>query len=144
MSQSSFHIVVIDDDRVNNMLCTSVIKNTTGGLLPLCYTNPVEGLKYFEHEYPYTKLNVPTIVFLDINMPEMSGWEWLHKFEQLPQTIKQHIVIYMLSSSVSRKDIDLASSNTYVTAYIPKPLKKEKVLEILHSHHLVKKDEGKD
>src|ERR1700691_2221875 len=98
MSNSTFHFVVIDDDNVNNMVCTAAIKTATdGAALPVCFTNPIEGLKYMENEYLSKVQNKPTILFLYLAMPEMSGWEWLFKFEQLPQTIKQNVIIYVLS-----------------------------------------------
>lgn len=137
MPNSTFHFVVIDDDNVNNMVCNAAIKTATGGTLPVCFNNPVEGLNYMEHEYLSKTQGVPTILFLNLNMPQMNGWEWLYRFEQLPQTIKQHVNIYILSSSVNPEDFKKANDNIYVNGYIFKPLNKEKVLDILETHHVV-------
>ncbi len=139
MSDSTFHFVVIDDDNVNNMVCKAAIKTATSGVVPVCFTNPIEGLHYMEHEYLKAAENTPTILFLDLNMPEMSGWEWLFKFEQFPQTIKEHVTIYILSSSVNPTDIAKANANIYVNGYIFKPLNKEKVIGVLESHHFTSK-----
>lgn len=139
MPNSTFHFVVIDDDNVNNMVCNAAIKTATNGDLPVCFKNPLEGLHYMEHEYLTKVQNKPTILFLDLNMPEMSGWEWLSKFEQFPQTIKQNVIIYILSSSVNPSDFKKANDNIYVNGYIFKPLNKEKVMGVLESHHLVAK-----
>ncbi len=137
MPNSTFHFVVIDDDNVNNMVCTAAIKTATdGGALPVCFTNPIEGLKYMETEYLSKAQDRPTILFLDLAMPEMSGWDWLFKFEQFPQTIKQNVIIYVLSGSVNRADFDKANANIYVNGYIFKPLNKDKVMSILESHHV--------
>lgn len=140
MPNSTFHFVVIDDDHVNNMVCNAAIKTATSGVTPVCFTNPVEGFNYMEKEFLSVAENVPTILFLDLNMPEMSGWDWLFKFEQLPQTIKQHVLIYILSSSVNSTDIEKANANIYVQGYIFKPLNKNKVIEVIESHHLTKKE----
>src|ERR1700721_1686362 len=110
MSNSTFHFVVIDDDTVSNSVCIAAIKSATDGASTLCFTNPLDGLHYMEREYLANVQNTPTIVFLDLNMPQMNGWEWLYRFEQLPQTIKQYVTIYILSSSVNPKDFEKADA----------------------------------
>ncbi len=140
MPNSTFHFVVVDDDNVNNMVCNAAIKTATNGELPVCFKNPVESLHYMEHEFLNKAQNKPTILFLDLNMPEMNGWEWLSKFEQFPQTIKQNVIIYILSSSVNPTDFKRANENTYVNGYIFKPLNKEKVIGVLETHHITSKN----
>ena len=139
MPNSTFHFIVVDDDNVNNMVCNAAIKTATNGDLPVCFKNPIESLTYVENELLSKAQNVPTILFLDLNMPEMSGWEWLGKFEQFPQTIKQNVIIYVLSSSINPTDFKRANDNAYVNGYIFKPLNKEKVLGVLESHHFISK-----
>jgi CheY-like chemotaxis protein len=139
MIDSTFHFVVIDDDNVNNAVCTAAIKTATDGTTPVCFTSPVEGFRYIEHEYLLEMENVPTILFLDLSMPEMSGWDWLFKFEQLPHIIKRQISVYILTSSISSKDAEKARNNVYVKGYILKPLQKHKVVEVIESHALAMK-----
>ncbi|HTA27776.1 MAG TPA: response regulator, partial [Bacteroidia bacterium] len=93
--------------------------------------NPVEGLKYFENEYISLKKEHPTVLFLDLNMPEMSGWEWLEKYNNFPDNVKEKIAIYILSSSVNPSDIDQAHSNRLVKNYVIKPLTKAKIIELI-------------
>jgi CheY-like chemotaxis protein len=127
----SLHFVVIDDDTINNMVCRAAIKSATGGKTAVCFNKPVDGLHYFENEYQSLDNSPPTILFLDINMPEMNGWEWLEKFSGFQQSIKEKLIIYILSSSVNPTDIDHAHSNYLVKDYIVKPLTKAKVLNLL-------------
>jgi len=140
MTNSTFNFIVIDDDNVNNLVCTAAIRTATNGLTPLCFTNPIDGMDFIEHEYLLKHGETPSILFLDLNMPEMNGWDWLYKFEQLPHTIKKHITVYILSSSVSSKDSEKARANVYVKGYILKPLNKAKVIDVLEVHHLVAKN----
>ncbi|HTA27442.1 MAG TPA: response regulator [Bacteroidia bacterium] len=137
MTDSTYHFVVIDDDNVNNAVCTAAIKTATNGITPVCFSNPVEAFHYIEHEYLIAHENVPTILFLDLGMPEMSGWDWLFKFEQLPHALKKQITIYILTSSISSKDAEKARYNVYVKGYILKPLQKAKVLEVLEANHFI-------
>src|SRR5271163_3671339 len=80
MQDNSIQFVVIDDDSINNMVCKAAIKSATGGKIAVCFNKPAEGLKYFEENYLTANNYHPTILFLDLNMPEMSGWEWLEKY----------------------------------------------------------------
>lgn len=123
----SFRFLIVDDDSVNNMVCKAIIKSVTREKNTVCFNNPLEALKYFETE----KQIHPAILFLDLNMPEMNGWEWLEKYRNFPEFIKEKVTIYILSSSVNPTDIARANSNNLVTDYIVKPLTKAKVMNIL-------------
>jgi len=132
MNENSLDFVVIDDDTINNMVCKAAIKSATGGKQAVCFTNPSEALTYFEKEYVAMHKNKPTLLFLDLNMPEMTGWEWLEKYSNFPASVKEKLVIYILSSSVNPTDIDQAHSNRLVKDYIVKPLTKAKVIDLLN------------
>ncbi len=131
MNQPSFQYVIIDDDTINNMVCKAAIKAATGGTLAVCFNNPAEALKYFEDVYLALKKEHQTVLFLDLNMPEMTGWEWLEKFNDFPDKLKEKVIIYILSSSVNPSDIDLAHANKLVKDYVVKPLTKAKVTELI-------------
>lgn len=84
------------------------------------FMNPLEGLTYIKNEYQNKP--VKTILFLDINMPFLNGWQVLDKLKQMDVSIINYFDIYILSSSISDKDITLAKSNQMVKAYLEKPL----------------------
>lgn len=125
------HFLVIDDDPINNMICTHTIKSVTGDTSTRCFTIPEEGIDYIEKEYIKSPDQSTAILFLDINMPSMTGWDVLKKLEEYSDLVKKNVSIYILSSSVSQQDQGLAHSNPLVTDYIIKPLTKDKLLEIL-------------
>jgi CheY-like chemotaxis protein len=132
MTDNYYRFLIIDDDKVNNMVCKAAIKAATGGAaVSTSFTNPFDGLAYVKNELPASLQPSHTILFLDINMPEINGWEWLDKFDAFPESIKSRLSVYILSSSVSPTDIELAVTNKYVKEYLVKPLNKAKLLEIL-------------
>ncbi len=71
------------------------------------------------------------IIFLDINMPFKSGFDFLSDFESLSESLRNKTTIFMLSSSLDEREIERATENPYVAKFIEKPLSKEKVAAIL-------------
>lgn len=64
--------------------------------------------------------NIPEVILLDLNMPVMDGWEFLDKFTQIETSKK--IVIYVVSSSIAKNDLERAKEYGLVTNYVVKPL----------------------
>jgi len=131
MSAKPIRYIVIDDDPHNNLSCTIAIKSAVNNAEIHCFTDPEEGLSYIEAEYAKTNEAISTVLFLDINMPSMTGWEVLERFKDFAVPVKEQITIYILSSSVSPIDQELALNNPFVADYIIKPLTKPKVLQIV-------------
>ena len=72
----------------------------------------------------------PEIIFLDLNMPVMDGWQFLDEFITIPT--KKEIVIYIVSSSIDPQDYEKAKKYKNVSNYIVKPIEINHLEEILH------------
>lgn len=72
----------------------------------------------------------PDIIFLDLNMPEIDGFEFLKSFEKLPQSILNKTKIVVLTSSNSLKDREQAFESASVIQFITKPLKQSDIEEL--------------
>jgi len=68
------------------------------------------------------KENLPNIIFLDLSMPVMNGWEFLDSFNAAPIPNKENITIIVISSSINPMEIDMIKSYPVVQDYIVKPL----------------------
>jgi CheY-like chemotaxis protein len=121
--------IIIDNDPVNNLLCTLSIRDVQDAAEIKNFNSPVNGFKYLAAEYADT--NNPTVLLLDINMPTWSGWDFLDNFEKLDDKIKKQIKIYILSSSIDVNDKHRARENKNVVDYVEKPLAEKTVLAML-------------
>jgi two-component system chemotaxis response regulator CheY len=112
--------ILVDDDDLCNEVSKMIMEDALGEVDIKAFTRPIEALEFIEKEY--TKNLGHTILFLDINMPRINGWQFLEQFEKFSEDIKQQINIYMLSSSIDRLEINKAEANKNVEGFISKPL----------------------
>jgi CheY-like chemotaxis protein len=68
--------------------------------------------------------NLPDVVLLDINMPEMDGWQFLDALAPFKSRFKE-IRIYILTSSLALSDEAIAKDNSMVAGFIRKPISDE-------------------
>jgi CheY-like chemotaxis protein len=101
--------ILIDDDPVNNMLVGKLIKNQFPHAIICTFTEADSGLNYICGQYGDVQKDI-VVLFLDINMPVVDGWEFLNSFIGLPKAMQQHFIIYMLSSSFATADVEKAES----------------------------------
>ena len=114
------HILLIDDDNTTNFFNKIVIKKAD-----VCDNVHSVLTAHDAIEYLRTRYNegqpLPDVIFLDINMPEMNGWEFMEVYTGL-DIPKDNISIYMLSSSQNDEDVQLAKSHPLITDFLKKPL----------------------
>ena len=119
--------IVVDDDPISNMVC----KYNIAGFAPTAriqlFTDPKEALAWLREEYVDRSAALDTVLFLDINMPVMSGWEFLDEFSLFPETVHALISIFILSSSIDPVDKQNAENHPLVHGYHSKPLSKETI-----------------
>ena len=118
--------IIIDDDALNNKICSVTIRKIDSNAHIDTFTDPVEGFAYVS-TLATEGHDANVILFLDINMPMMDGWEFLKQFDALEEIRRKRIRIYILSSSVEKTDMDRAKNDRNVSQYLIKPLTKETI-----------------
>ena len=119
-------ILLIHDDPIQNLINTKLIGkiNVTDTLMVA--TNGKEAYdNYLKH-----KEHFPEVIFLDINMPVMDGWEFLEVLSEDHAGFKPRI--FMLTSSVSPADVERSEKNNLIEGFITKPLSLEKIKFLLN------------
>ncbi len=123
-------VLLIDDDKINNFLNRSIIEKHCGNECVVSeFINPEEAFEFLKSCKLDNQANRPDVIFLDINMPEMSGFELLEKMKA-ENVCLSPTKIYILSSSLDPNDIERSKSFESVTDFISKPLDKLKIEQI--------------
>lgn len=122
--------IVVDDDPISNTICRLTLEMVLGRIDLESFTNPKEALDYITTKYVVPTFS-KTILLLDIDMPIMSGWEFLERFDSLNENIKSHINVFILSSSVDPRDKDRSYSNKNVSSFLIKPLTVDAIKNVL-------------
>lgn len=118
-------VLIVDDSIIDMDLLELIlsIKNFCKKITK--YSSGISTLEYLQNP----DATIPDLIFLDINMPKMSGFDFLDEVRKIPG-LEQKLKIVMLTSSSDRKDIEKARSYNCVLEYIVKPIN-IKILETL-------------
>lgn len=127
--------VLVDDDAISNMLSEIIIEDEFPKAEIISFTDPKEGVHFFETAFSNLISN-KTFLFLDINMPLMSGWDFLEALKNKEIEMKNNIFIYMLSSSVNPDDLKKAKQNPNIVDFVEKPLTEEFLKQLSEKHSL--------
>ena len=127
MSQKLNCILLVDDNDADNFFHKLVISELhVVDNIQVAETG-LEAINYLKKENAI----IPQLIFLDINMPRMNGWEFLEEYKDLAPEQKAEIVIIMLTTSVNPEDKEHAEKIKEVNGFETKPLTTEKLNGIL-------------
>ncbi|MBP2284797.1 CheY-like chemotaxis protein [Flavobacterium sp. CG_23.5] len=129
--QPKFKKVMIIDDNLTDLYISSriIIKNNFGKKV-LEYSSGKEALKYLQENQENVQL-LPKVIFIDIYMPGMSGFEFLEEYNKLSPTLKKYCKTFIISSTIDDYDIIRARTNQNVVFFHVKPITKEFLTRII-------------
>ena len=131
-------ILLIDDDEGTNFYNKFLIKETNIARNVAVAKNGKIALEFltstgkFAHNAP--RYSRPDIIFLDINMPVMDGFEFMEAYEELPDEQKANMVVVILTTSLDQKDLRRAKQFGELKGFMNKPLTKNHLAAVLKKY----------
>lgn len=123
------HVLLIDDNAVDNFINKLIVKESKIADSITVMKSGVDALEFLNNLISKGE-PIPELIFLDIRMPEMDGFEFLEQFAKFPEDVKDKCSINMLSSSNDPSDIKRAGEYPYVKNFFNKPMKAEMISEV--------------
>jgi len=133
MSGKKYHtVMLIDDNEIDNLINQKMIE--AASITENIYTHTgaksaIEFLRNMEKLEVATKV-LPDLIFLDIDMPLMDGFQFLEEFQKLSNAVKNKCKIIMLTSSINPQDFDRSKKYPVVKLFLNKPLSHESIVGI--------------
>lgn len=130
-------ICLVDDDDVYKFTFTKKLKGSNIPKKILMFSDGEEALDFMLDNLS-NNAALPDVIFLDINMPVMDGWEFLEEFVEIKPKVGKEITIYMVSSSIDPVDYERATKISEVSDYLVKPVEEEQIQDIIERMNLDK------
>ena len=126
-------VLLIDDDEPTNFIAKMIVTKADLNENTQAIQSGVKALKYLQDEN-LSNYDIPDLIFLDINMPTMNGWEFLEEYKKLDIHKKKKIVLYMLTTSMNDDDQLRSEKIEHVDGFLIKPLTLKTYTEIVNKH----------
>ncbi len=128
---AAIQVLIVDDDPIQQLVTRKLIAHCSTDIRVQSAENGREGLEVFLAASSNPNIRVPDFVFLDIEMPEMNGWEFLKAFSSLPKAITKRVTVYVASSSINPEDKGLIHDYPIAAGLLEKPIPLETLKRIL-------------
>lgn len=130
MAKKLRKVLLVDDDDDANFIQERLIRKSdfAENIDKAC--NGFEALEYL-NKCIATRQPLPEIIFLDLNMPKMNGWDFIERYNQFSETVRSKMSLIILTSSINPDDAERASKITEVIGFKNKFLNGTQLDEIL-------------
>lgn len=126
-------VMLIDDNEIDNFINQKMIEGCNFADKVYVHTSgrsAIEFLQNIERNDEFPRELIPQIIFLDISMPMMDGFQFVDEFLKLGNGIKEGVKIMMLTSSINPMDHQRSTTISAIVNYMNKPLTREHLSEI--------------
>ncbi|MCU0446351.1 MAG: response regulator [Microscillaceae bacterium] len=124
--EKKINIWIIDDNEVDNLVHSRILKLTK----PTAQITNFDGAKSALQTIAEASVRPPDIIFLDLNMPIIDGWEFLAGMQKLAEYLANLPKVYLLTSSLDPRDVKRAEEIPLINNFIVKPLTQDKLKQL--------------
>lgn len=128
---NKYKFVLIDDVKVNNFITGMIIKKVYPDIDVVSFTDAQSGLDFVKENGGNKSDGTKLLVLLDIYMPVMNGWDFLREYGFCGDEVHAQVKIWLLSSSISKADMNRSKEYAAVLGYAIKPLTEESFREMM-------------
>jgi CheY-like chemotaxis protein len=128
--RDSFSICIIDDDMIYQFITKRIFETKDYIKKVLAFADGEQAIQFFADNL-HNVTALPDIIFLDINMPIMDGWQFMSAYATLKAQINKKITIYIVSSSVDVVDLEKVKEFEDIIGYLTKPVTPERFIEAI-------------
>ena len=125
-------VMIIDDNLIDLYISSRMITKNNFGKKVLQYSSAAEALKYLQENQANVS-QLPEVIFVDIYMPGMSGFEFMKEYDKLPTPLKNICRVFIISSSLDEQDVTHANNDKNIVAMKEKPITKEFLIDLMIS-----------
>jgi CheY-like chemotaxis protein len=126
-------IMLVDDNHSDNFYHEREIKKHNPAIIVINTNSGKEALDYLKSTINIKNI-LPDLIFLDINMPGMNGWEFLHEYHLLSMDIQNNVTVIMLTTSDNPDDEAKAKNWDFISDFITKPLTRDIMEDLVEKY----------
>lgn len=132
------NVILIDDDEMFNFINVKTMEKVTFAQKVKTFDNANSALEELRELSLSNPDEFPDIIFLDINMPVMNGWEFLDECAKFSESLLENCKVFMLTSSIDQNDMEKSKDYKIVNDFISKPLTAKRLQLLSAAASLVK------
>lgn len=123
-------VLIIDDDEISQMVLTYQVEDILHSNTVVVKENGEKALRFLDEVITKHKTH-PQLIFLDLNMPQLSGYDFIKLYEEKYATHFPDTHLVILTSSIRKKDQEMSRQHPSVAGFYRKPLEEAQMQEIM-------------